>query len=132
MDITHACADNSTAPLPSTAMVHIPGGEFVMGTDDPQSYETERPAHRVKVAAFMMDVTELTNEQFKAFVDATHFVTQAERVPDWEQLKQQLPAGTPKPAQEKLVAGSLVFTPPQEPVSGDDASVWWNWVPGAN
>jgi formylglycine-generating enzyme required for sulfatase activity len=113
-------------------MVHIPGGEFVMGTDDAQSYETERPAHRVKVAAFMMDVTEVTNEQFKSFVDATHFVTQAERVPDWEQLKLQLRAGTPKPSQEKLVAGSLVFTPPQEQVSGDDASVWWNWVPGAN
>ncbi|MEI6272513.1 MAG: SUMF1/EgtB/PvdO family nonheme iron enzyme, partial [Phycisphaerae bacterium] len=127
-----ACADNSTAPLPSTGMVHIPGGEFVMGTDDAQSYETERPAHRVKVAAFMMDVTEVTNEQFKVFVDATHFVTQAERVPDWEQLKLQLPAGTPKPSQEKLVAGSLVFTPPQAPVSVDDASVWWNWVPGAN
>ena len=54
-----------------------------MGTDDAQSYETERPAHRVKVDAFMMDVTEVTNEQFKVFVDATHFVTQAERVPDW-------------------------------------------------
>jgi len=43
-------------------MVHIPGGEFVMGTDDAQSYEPERPAHRVKVAAFMMDVTEVTNQ----------------------------------------------------------------------
>ena len=103
-----------------------------MGTDDPQSYEPERPAHRVKVAAFMMDVTEVTNEQFKAFVDATHFVTQAEQVPDWEQLKLQLPVGTPKPEQEKLVAGSLVFTPANEPVSGDDASAWWKWVPGAN
>ena len=103
-----------------------------MGTDDPQSYEPERPAHRVKVAAFMMDVTEVTNQQFKAFVDATHFVTQAEQVPDWEQLKLQLPAGTPKPAQEKLVAGSLVFTPLNEQVSGDDASAWWKWVPGAN
>lgn len=103
-----------------------------MGTDDPQSYEPERPAHRVKVSAFMMDVTEVTNQQFKVFVDATHFVTQAEQVPDWEQLKLQLPAGTPKPAQEKLVAGSLVFTPANEPVSGDDASAWWKWVPGAN
>ena len=127
-----ACADNSTAPLPSTDMVHIPGGEFVMGTDDAQSYEPERPAHRVKVDPFMMDVTEVTNEQFKVFVDATHFVTQAERVPDWEQLKLQLPAGTPKPSQEKLVAGSLVFTPSKEQVSGDDASEWWDWVPGAN
>ena len=45
-----ACADNSTVPFASTDMVHIPGGEFVMGTDDPQSYEPERPAHRVKVA----------------------------------------------------------------------------------
>ena len=103
-----------------------------MGTDDPQSYEPERPAHRVKLAAFMMDVTEVTNEQFKAFVDATHFVTQAEQVPDWEQLKLQLPVGTPKPAQEKLVAGSLVFTPLNEQVIGGEASAWWKWVPGAS
>ena len=71
-------------------MVWIPGGEFTMGTDDPESYEYERPAHRVKVDGFWMDETEVTNEQFKAFVDATKYVTIAERKPDWEELQKQV------------------------------------------
>ena len=42
-----------------------------MGTDDEESYEAERPAHRVRVDGFWMDETEVTNEQYKKFVDAT-------------------------------------------------------------
>jgi formylglycine-generating enzyme required for sulfatase activity len=79
-----------------------------------------------------MDKTEVTNKQFRAFVEATHYITTAEKGPDWEELKKQLPPGTPKPAAELLVAASLVFTPPDHAVDLHDASQWWSWVKGAD
>ncbi len=133
-----ACeADRSTTSdqQPTEApegMVWIPGGEFTMGTNDNQSYIHERPAHQVKVDGFWLDATEVTNTQFRKFVEATGYVTVAERKPDWEELKEQLPPGTPKPPDSLLVAGSLVFFPPNGPVSLNDYSQWWRWMPGAN
>src|SRR5687768_14318273 len=89
-------------------MIWIPGSAFTMGSNDQNSYEHERPAHKVSVDGFWMDVTEVTNEQYKKFVDATGYTTIAERKPAWEELQQQLPPGTPKPDDSLLVAGSLV------------------------
>lgn len=135
-------APSASPPAPGTAsqsessgqsgMAWIPGGEFTMGTDDPNSYPQERPAHRVRIDGFWMDVTEVTNEQFKAFVDATGHVTIAEKAPDWEQLKQQLPPGTPKPSDEMLVPGAVVFKAPSSVSNLDDVSQWWAWTPGAS
>ena len=113
-------------------MVWIPGGEFTMGTDDPESYEAERPSHRVRVNGFWIDATEVTNKMFKEFVDATSYVTTAERKPDWDELKKQVAPGTPKPNDTLLVPGSLVFTPPSYAVTLDDYSKWWTWTPGAD
>ena len=47
-------------------------------------------------------------------------------------MKTQVPPGTPKPPDDQLVPGSLVFTPPDRPVPLDDITNWWRWVPGAN
>jgi sulfatase modifying factor 1 len=113
-------------------MVWVPGGEFTMGTDNPEVSPVERPAHRVRVDGFWMDETEVTNAQFRRFVAATGYVTTAEQKPDWEQIRKQVPPGTPRPPEEMLVAGSLVFTPPTEQVSLEDATRWWSWVPGAD
>jgi formylglycine-generating enzyme required for sulfatase activity len=115
-----------------SGMVWIPGGEFTMGTDDPHSMANERPAHRVRVDGFWMDVHDVTNAEFRKFVDATGYVTTAERAPDWEEMKKQLPPDAPKPAADKLVPGSLVFTPTPQAVPLNDLSAWWRWVPGAN
>ncbi len=115
-----------------SGMLWIPGGEFAIGTDEKEAYPAERPAHRVKVDGFWMDETEVTNEQFAKFVAATKYVTVAERVPDWEELKKQLPPGTEKPPADKLVAGALVFTPLKEPPTRDDPTLWWTWTAGAN
>ncbi len=113
-------------------MIWIEGGEFWMGANDNEGRPDESPQHKVKVDGFWMDVTEVTNAQFKKFVDATGYITTAERKPDWEELKKQLPAGTPKPDESVLVAASLVFTPPTQPISLNDASQWWSWKPGAS
>lgn len=119
-------------PSPPAGMVWIPSGEFLMGTEGKTANRNEQPAHRVKVDGFFMDTTEVTNQQFQAFVDATGYVTTAEKKPDWEEMKKQLPPDTPKPANDLLVPGSLVFTPPTKAVPLSDASVWWRWVKGAS
>lgn len=113
-------------------MVFIPAGEFMMGAADDEGRTDEYPQHKVKLDGFWMDETEVTNAQFKKFVNATGYITTAEIAPDWEEMKKQLPPGTPKPADSLLVAASLVFTAPDHNVSLDDASQWWAWKKGAD
>jgi formylglycine-generating enzyme required for sulfatase activity len=113
-------------------MVWVPGGEFLMGTDDPQANPVEHPAHQVRIGGFWMDQTEVTNSQFGHFVQATGYATTAERSIEWEQLKTQLPPGTPRVPDSQLVPGSLVFTPPDHPVPLNDIRHWWKWIPGAS
>ncbi len=117
---------------PSPSMVWIPGGEFTMGTDDARSFANERPAHQVRVDGFWMDKHDVTNAEFAEFVKATGYTTVAERTPDWEELKKQLPRGTPKPDAELLVPGSMVFIGSNGPVDLRRMQQWWRWVPGAN
>lgn len=122
-------------PQPGPAppgMIWIPGGEFTMGTDDPTSHPNERPAHRVRVDGFWIDQTPTTNAQFRAFIDATGYLTIAERKPDWEEIKKQVPPGTPRPDDSLLVPGSLVFTPPDHDVPLNNLAGWWAWIPGAD
>ena len=110
----------------------IDGGTFVMGTDDARSMANERPARRVEVAGFWIDEHAVTNAAFRKFIDATRYVTTAEKPVDWEELKTQLPPGTPKPAEELLKPGALVFTPPDHAVDLRDMRGWWTWTAGAN
>jgi formylglycine-generating enzyme required for sulfatase activity len=119
-------------PTPPKGMVLIPAGASLMGSPNSLKNRNEQPAHMVQLDGFFLDEHEVTNRQFQAFVDATGHVTTAEKSPDWEELKKQLPPGTPKPPAEKLVPGSLLFTPPTTPVSTDDATQWWTWTPGAD
>lgn len=113
-------------------MVWIPGGEFTMGTNATElAWPEEKPAHRVRVRGFWMDEHEVTNDQFKKFVDATGYVTTAERIPTAEEILKNVPPGTPAPKKEDLVAGSLVFHPTKAPVDTRDYSQWWSWTPGA-
>ena len=65
-------------------MVWIPGGDFMMGTDEQDAYPVERPAVKRHVEGFWMDETEVTNAAFKKFVDETGYVTIAEKKPEWE------------------------------------------------
>jgi formylglycine-generating enzyme required for sulfatase activity len=113
-------------------MIWIKAGTFMMGADNKQASEDEYPKHKVTVDGFWMDATEVTNAQFAKFVIATSYITTAERKPDWNELKKQLPPGTPKPDESQLVAASLVFDPPKHPVSLNDYSQWWAWKKGAS
>jgi sulfatase modifying factor 1 len=107
-------------PAPE-GMVWIPGGEFWMGAEE---FPDAQPWHRVSVDGFWMDKTEVTNDQFAKFVKATKYVTLAERAPRAEDF----PGAPP----ENLVAGSVVFSPPDHPVKLNDHFQWWSYVKGAN
>jgi formylglycine-generating enzyme required for sulfatase activity len=103
-------------------MVWIPGGEFSMGGDE--TLPDARPIHRVYVDGFWMDRTEVTNAEFAAFVRATGYRTVAERGLG--------PKEATGDAREKLAAGSLVFSPPAEPVPLDSNARWWAYVQQAS
>ena len=87
-------------------MVWIPGGTFRMGSA--RHYPEEAPAHEVAVDGFWMDPYPVTNLQFKRFVEATRYVTLAERPPN--------PADFPGAPPENLVPGSMVFQRTEGPV----------------
>ena len=132
---TPTFANDPAPPGPAPeGMAWIPGGEFSMGAVDPlgqdanavgmQATADSRPIHRVYVDGFWMDRTEVTNREFAKFVDATGYVTVAERTPTAEEF----PGAPP----ENLVAGSVVFAPPDHAVPLDDHFQWWAYVRGAN
>src|SRR3954468_15926511 len=105
-------------------MVWIPGGTFLMGSDD--FYPEERPAHRVTVDGFWMDEHSVTNAEFRRFVKAIGYITVAERPPG--------PGDYPGVDPTMLVPGSLVFRRPPNPVSlkiQNAYRTWWIYVPGA-
>ena len=146
MDTTHSCMnipsrfgnDSSGNSIQfngdssTNGMLLIPGGVFDMGADNEQASPDEYPKHEVQVSAFYMDETEVTNAQFKKFVDATGYITTAEKKPDWEELKKTVPPNTSKPPDSVLVAASLVFRSSNGPVDLNDFNQWWSWVNGAN
>ena len=127
--------ESGTRPLGPApdGMVWIPGGEFSMGAQNPrdindvvgmQATTDSRPIHRTYVDGFWMDRTEVTNEQFAAFVSATAYVTVAERTPRAEDFPDAPP--------EALVPGSVLFAPPHHVVLLDDHLRWWSYVHGAD
>jgi sulfatase modifying factor 1 len=109
-------------PPPYKDMVWVPGGTFLMGSD--QHYPEEAPARRATVEGFWIDRHPVTNLQFRRFVKETGYVTLAERAPD--------PARYPGALPELLVPASVVFVAPPGPVPLDDHYQWWRYLPGAH
>jgi formylglycine-generating enzyme required for sulfatase activity len=114
--------NDRAAPGPAPeGMAWIPGGSFWMGDN---KFPEAQPEHLVYVDGFWMDKHEVTNAEFARFVEATGYKTVAEVPPD--------PKDFPGVPEEKLVAGSAVFSPPDEPVPLGEYLAWWRYVPGAN
>ena len=114
-------SDGGSPGPPFERMVWIPGGTFLMGSND--FYPEERPVHRVTVDGFWMDEHPVTNAGFRDFVEATGHITVPERPPD--------PADYPGIDPALLVPGSLVFRRPPRPVGLRDYHAWWAYMPGA-
>ena len=102
-------------------MVFIAGGTFRMGSD---RHYPEEPVHHVAVDSFWLDRTPVTNREFRAFVEATGYVTFAEIAPDPKHYPSALP--------HMLKAGSLIFAVPKHPVDLTDWSQWWTFKFSAN
>ena len=102
---------------PSTAgMVRIPAGRFTMGTDSHEGYpsDAEGPARPVRLSAYWIDETAVTNAAFADFIDEAGYVTEAERF-EWSYVFHLLV----HPNAEDEVIGTADGTP------------WWRAVRGA-
>ena len=123
-------ADQATAN-PDNGMVLIPAGTFKMGAEPgaraPRSLDiNEGPIHEVEIDAFWIDATEVTNAQFREFVEATGYKTVAETA-----FKQE---DFPDAPPEALVPMGFVFYQAETPVDPQTAhhSAWMKMVPGAD
>jgi sulfatase modifying factor 1 len=109
------------AKPPRQGMRWIPGGTFLMGSAG--HYAEEAPAHQVSVDGFWIDESPVTNADFRRFIDATGYVTTAERPAD--------PADYPDARPELLAPSSVVFRKPDGPVDLSNHLNWWAYVAGA-
>jgi formylglycine-generating enzyme len=116
-----ASRDQAPRRAPARHVVWIPGGAFLMGSDD--FYPEERPVHSVEIDGFWMDDHPVTVAEFRRFVRDTGHVTWAEHAPK--------AVDYPDADPDLLVPGSLVFRGAAGPVDLSDISNWWEWTPGA-
>jgi sulfatase modifying factor 1 len=119
-----SCAAYAGLPLESgqtAGMVFVPGGVFRMGSERHQP--EERFTHPVRIEGFWIDRHEVTNAQFRQFVEATGYVSLAERGVD-----PKAHADLPK---NLLVPGSTVFIQPTDTRRGR-VTQWWHYVEGAS
>ena len=116
-------------------MVWVEGKSYTKGAKQNDDYAMmrEKPSHEVYIDGFYIDVTEVTNNQFQKFVNETGYLTIAEREIDWDEMKKNLPAGTPKPHDSILQPGSLIFNDKLKKVDNmNNYFQWWRWQTGAN
>ncbi|MFG2725686.1 formylglycine-generating enzyme family protein [Streptomyces canus] len=131
-------------------MVLLPGGEFLMGSEDAEGFaaDGEGPVRPVRLAPFRIDACAVTNDQYAAFVADTGYVTDAERL-GWSYvfaafLPGALRRGAPRPERTPWwcgVAGAAWNLPegpgstlagrgdhPVVHVSWNDASAYASWA----
>lgn len=109
------------AGSPRIGLVWVPGGELELGDT---VYPEESPIRKVKLSGFWIDRTEVTNNDFAAFVAATGYKTVAERVVD--------PLLHPELPPEMRLPGAVVFINPNSLSGKGSPTQWWRYVPGAN
>lgn len=114
-------SDRGTATV-TTTLVWIPAQTATLGSD--QHYPEEGPVRNVAVEGFSIQTHPVTNAAYAQFVDATGYVTVAERPLD--------PADFPGAPAENLQPGSMVFRRTSGPVDLRHLGQWWSWTPGAS
>lgn len=102
-------------------MAWIPAQKALVGSDT--HYPEEGPVHEVTTDGFWIQTHQVTNAGFGEFVDATGYVTVAERP-----LNPECYPGAPA---ENLKPGSMVFHRTPGPVDLRHLDLWWTWTPGA-
>ena len=102
-------------------MAWIPPQTATLGSE--AHYAEEAPVRDVSIDGFWMQTHQVTNADYAAFVDATGYVTVAERPLD--------PAAYPGAPPENLQPGSMVFRRTPGPVDLRHLNLWWAWTPGA-
>ena len=123
-----------TPPAPVAAtpgMVLVADGRYTVGAGAGEAANA-RPRATVAVRSFQIDRTEVTNADFARFVQGTGYRTTAEQPVDWDAMARELPPGTPRPSDEALRPGALVFVSPAQAVPLDDERAWWQWTAGAD
>jgi sulfatase modifying factor 1 len=71
------CTGRKNSTIPDIAMVRIPGGAFMMGSET--GLPDERPVHRVRVDGFYLGRTEVTVAQWRMFVRDSGYISRAEQ-----------------------------------------------------
>lgn len=131
--LTRQAPSTVPASVQEDSMVWIPGGTFVMGSDTGPPDEV--PPHAIAIDGFWMDKTEVTNQQFQEFVDATGYVTLAEKQPELRSI--QPGSGLEQTAilEEFNQPGSICSLQLKSRADIDPekgAYSWWQYVPGAD
>lgn len=111
----------STAVQAAGDEICLEGGRYSMGSNN--HYREEGPARDVDVAPFCLDRTEVSNSDFAEFVEATGYVTLAERGPERKQY--------PNAPEAFFSPGSAVFVKPDSLV-GLTLGGWWQFIVEAN
>jgi formylglycine-generating enzyme required for sulfatase activity len=110
-------------------MVRVPGGEFTMESADAAAHRAARPPGQ---GGRVLDRRDGSHQRRISHVRRSRRVRHHRREEiDWEEMRRFVRPGTPKPPDEQLVPGSMVFTPPAGPVPLTEAAAWWRYVPGA-
>lgn len=127
-----AIHQTTISPIDKAVMVAVPAGEFWMGAsvDDPNARPNEKPQHLVYLDSFWIDQTEVTNNQFRRFVEQENYRTEAERLGApriWDPAIRQW-ASLPKLNQgERIYWKCPRGDQPCDPFSGDEPVVLVSW-----
>ncbi|HEU0227733.1 MAG TPA: formylglycine-generating enzyme family protein [Arachidicoccus soli] len=103
-------------PVNNNNMIPLPGGSFLMGTEDEDGFlaDGEGPIRAIKLKPFYISPTAVTNLQFQEFIQATGYITDAEKY-EWSFVF------------DGLLSDKIKNTDPQVAANAP----WWCAIPGA-
>lgn len=132
--------DTAAMPEKKDGMLKIPGGSTTVGSEGifetpygTKQFPEEAPQMKIQVKGFWMDETEVTNAQFRKFVEETGYLTFAEREADISAMPPEILAQLPKPPFNN---GAILFKKPDHfegEITAPGAYLqWWKWDPTAS